>query len=66
MTISFNKSIYPLKAIKKTIRVYKNLAKFKITEKNNYFIIELSRIDKEVENIIKDEFGNYVLSRVRQ
>ena len=66
MIISFNKSIYPLKAIKKTIQAYKNLAKFKIIEKGSYFITELTDIKKEVENIIKDEFCNYVLSQVKE
>ena len=66
MTISFNKNIYPLKAIKKTIQAYKNLAKFKIIEEKENFTIELTDIKKEVENIIKDEFCNYVLSQVRE
>jgi hypothetical protein len=66
MIINFNKSIYPLKAIKKTIQAYKNLAKFKVAEKGKYFLIELTDIKKEVESIIKDEFCNYVLSQVKQ
>lgn len=66
MTISFNKSIYPLKAIKRTVQAYKNLAKFKIVEKGEYFMTELTDIKKEVESVIKDEFCNYVLSQIKQ
>ncbi|KKP35523.1 MAG: hypothetical protein UR23_C0027G0002 [Candidatus Roizmanbacteria bacterium GW2011_GWA2_32_13] len=66
MTINFNKSIYPLKAIKKTVQAYKDLAKFKIIEKGGYFITELIDIKKDVESVIKDEFCNYVLSQVKQ
>jgi len=66
MIISFNKDIYPLIAIKKTVLAYKNLAKFKIIEKNEYFLTELTDIKKEVESVIKDEFCNYVLSQVKQ
>jgi len=66
MTISFKKSIYPVKAIKKTAQAYKNLAKFKIIEKGDYFVTELTDIKKDVENIIKDEFCNYVLSQIKQ
>jgi len=66
MTISFNKNIYSLKAIKKTIQAYKNLAKFKVAEKGSYFKIELTDIKKEIETIIEDEFCNYVLSQVKE
>ena len=66
MTISFNKNIYSLKAIKKTIQAYKNLAKFKVAEKGSYFKIELTDIEKEIETIIEDEFCNYVLSQVKE
>ncbi len=44
-------------------KISKNLPK--ITEKDKYFITELTDIDKEVESIIKDEFCNYVLSQVK-
>lgn len=66
MTISFHKNIYPLKAIKNTIKAYESFAVFKITDKGKYFMLELSDIKKEVENIIKDEFCNYVLSQVKE
>lgn len=66
MTINFNKNIYPLIAIKKTVHAYKDLAKFKVTEKDSYYLTELTDIKKEVKSIIKDEFCNYVLSQIRQ
>jgi hypothetical protein len=66
MTINFNKNIYPLKAIEKTVQAYKNLAKFKTIEKGDYYVTEITNIEKDVENIIKDEFCNYVLSQIKQ
>jgi len=59
--IRFNKNIYNLKAIEKAIEEYKNLAKFSIKEKGSYIEVALAQVDKEVKNVIKDEFANYVL-----
>ena len=65
MTITFNKHFYKLPAIKKAIKAYKNLAKFGIKEEKNKIKVELSKIDKDVKNIIKDEFCNYVLAEMK-
>lgn len=65
MIISLDKSIYPLVAIKKSVRAYKNLAKFNITEKKEFILVKLSAIDKDVKDIIKDEFCNNVISQIK-
>jgi len=65
MTIRFNRKIYKKKAIQSAIKDYKHLADFSIKQDSNYFKVELKNIDKDVEEIIKDEFSNYVLSRVK-
>ncbi len=65
MTIVFNKGFYKLSAVKKAIKAYKNLAKFGTKEEKNKIKVELSKIDKDVKNIIKDEFSNYVLAEMK-
>jgi len=64
MEINFNKKFYSQRAIKKAIRAYQKLARFKIKEEKKYFRVILDKIDPEIKNIIKDEFSNYVLSEV--
>ena len=66
MLISFNKNLYRLKAIKLAIKEYQNLANFSLRQKKNYIQVELKNIDKEVEQVIKDEFCNYVLFRSKE
>jgi hypothetical protein len=64
--INFNKKIYPLRAVKLAIKEYRNLANFSLRQKGNYIIVELKDIDKDVVEIIKDEFCNYVLFKSKQ
>lgn len=66
MLISFNKKLYKLKAIKLAIKEYRNLANFNLKQKGNYIQVELKDIDKEVKQVIKDEFCNYVLFRSKE
>ncbi len=61
MIISFSKNLYNLKAVKSAIKEYQNLADFNLRQKGNYIQVELKNIDKEVRQIIKDEFCNYVI-----
>ena len=64
--INFDKKLYKLKAIKLAINEYQNLANFNLSQKANYFQVELKNIDKEVKKIIKDEFCNYVLFKSKE
>jgi len=66
MLISFSKKLYKIKAIKLAIKEYQNLANFSLEQKGNYIQVELKDIDKEVEQIIKDEFCNYVLFKSKE
>jgi len=61
ITVKFNKNLYNFKAIKLAIKEYQSLANFNLDQKGNYIRVELKDIDKEVIQIIKDEFCNYVL-----
>jgi len=59
--IKFNKKIYNKKAIERAITEFEKLASFSINELNDYFEVRIDKIDQEVQNILKDEFANYVL-----
>ncbi len=61
MTICFNKKLYKLSAIKKAINRFKHLATFNIKQRNNNAFVDIINIDSEVNNILLDEFCNYVL-----
>lgn len=63
--IKFNKNLYNLKAIKSAIKEYQKLADFNLSQKGNYIQVELKNIDKEIRQIIEDEFCNYILSLMK-
>ena len=66
MTIFFDKKFYNVKAIKNTIEAYRGTASFKIRTGKNIIKVEAGNIDKDVKNIFKDEFCNYVLSEMKK
>lgn len=66
MTILFNKQFYHLQAIKKAIEAYKELAVFKIKEDKKKIEVNINNIDKDVKDVIKDEFCNYVLAEAKK
>jgi len=59
--IKFSKGVYGQKAIKLAIKEYRNLADFNLRQKKDCTEVEIKNIDKDVKDIIKDEFCNYVL-----
>jgi hypothetical protein len=61
MVLRFNKKIYPLTALRKAIRDWRQLAGFKLVNSKNYFLVKVS--DKEKG--LADEFVNYVLSAMK-
>ncbi len=66
MTIDFSKKLYSLKAIKKSIEAYNELAKFSIDKNKNKIKVKVTNIDKELnEELLKNEFCNYVLSEIK-
>jgi hypothetical protein len=58
--IRFNKSIYSLKAIKTTIRVYKDYADINVTEEGDNIVITFSNCKYET-NQTMHEFENYLV-----
>ena len=65
MLVKLNKKLYKLKAIKSAIKTYRQLADFNLKTKGKYFEVSIKNIDKDVENIIKDEFCNYILFLIK-
>lgn len=61
MEIKFDKKLYNKNAIEAAIQDYREVADFDLAEGDNLYTVKISKIDKEVEKIIKDEFCNYVL-----
>ena len=59
--IKFSSKIYNKNNIKKAVEDFSHLASFKIVQKNGYFSIEITDIDKNFTDIIKYEFSNYLL-----
>ena len=65
MIIKFNKNFYNIEAIKKAIRTYPKLANFEIKEKKNFVEVTIKNIDKDLKNVLTDEFSNYVLAKTK-
>lgn len=65
MNIVFSKKIYSKKAIKKAIVDYEDLASFDVNERKTDIEVTLSKIDTDVEDVIKDEFSNHVLAYMK-
>jgi len=63
--INFHKSLYPPKAIKNAIEVYKEVAKFSLKKEKRYIKVSISDVDRDLRSFIKDEFCNYVLFLIR-
>jgi len=61
MIIKFNKDIYNKKAISGAIKEFKHLANFTIRQKKKAISVTIDKTEKEVKNILRDEFCNYVL-----
>ena len=65
MRTVFNKNFYNLRAVKKAIKAYQELADFQIKEHKNTVEVVMKKIDKEIEEVIEDEFCNYVLAEMK-
>ena len=61
LPVNFHKKLYNPKAIKSAVNQYQDWADFNVAQKGNYIRVELKNIDKDVKEVIKDEFCNYVL-----
>lgn len=65
MTLKLNREIYPAKAVKKAIGLYRGIVKLHVKKSGPYFFLSGST-DKENEELVKNEFLNFVLGLVRQ
>jgi len=65
VSFDLNKDFYNLQAIRNTIKAYKKLADFKVRKDKKTIKVIMKNIDKEVENVIEDEFCNYVLAEMK-
>ena len=66
MIINFSKKIYNLNAIKRSIKAYEGLAVFVVVNEKNNIQVKINNISNNLnEEIIKNEFCNYVLSEVK-
>ena len=65
MEIRFNKKLYSRKAIEIAIEAYDNLAEFLVTENDEYFLVNITKVNSEVGDAIGDEFSNFVLAQIR-
>jgi len=66
MIIFFDKKFYHLKAVESTIKAYQGLAVFKIKNDKNKIKVKADNIDKDVNDMFKEEFCNYVLSETKK
>ena len=66
MIIGFDKKFYTLEAVKNAAKAYEELADFKVKTDKNKIMVEANDIDKDVKDIFKDEFCNYVLSETKR
>lgn len=64
--LNFNTKIYKKEAIQKSISAYSHLAKFVLQNNKNYIKVKIENIDREVKNILADEFANYVLGMTKK
>ena len=65
MIFKLNKELYPKQSIIKAIKAYKEIADFEVSQEGSYYLV-VSQIDSAEEELIRDEFLNFVLSCINQ
>lgn len=65
MLIKFDKKLYKLQAVKSAVKDYQDLAAFKVSSNKGYIQVEFKATGKENNQLIKDEFCNYVFSLMK-
>jgi len=65
MILKLNKEIYPKKAVQKAVSFYKKVIIFRLKEEKGYFSVS-GNIEKNNEELVKNEFLNFVLGIIRQ
>jgi hypothetical protein len=65
-SMQFNKNIYNRKAIESTIKAFRKIATFGLSENEHYYIVKIEKSLPETRSILKDEFCNYTLSEMNE
>jgi hypothetical protein len=65
-TLKFHSNIYNRDAINDAIEAYQEFAKAELQHKKDgeYYVVDFTVIDKENQNILADEFSNFVLGGI--
>ena len=66
MIIVFSKEFYQIDAVEKAVDAYQSLAVFDVKETVDKIKVEITEIDKDVKQVFKEEFGNYVLAETKK
>ena len=66
MVIVFSKDFYQIDAVEKAVDAYQALAVFDVEETVNQIKVEIKEIDKDVRQVFKEEFCNYVLAETKK
>jgi len=61
MTIKLNNNIYKKDLIKQAIKDFQELAQIKSKQEGDYTEVSFEKIEPEYQDILGDEFGNYLL-----
>lgn len=61
MTVKFSKIIYRKKSVVEAIKKYSHLADFSLKSAPDHIVVSIKNINKDLNNILEDEFCNYVL-----
>lgn len=64
--IKFNKKIYNEAAIRISMADFSELASFFVKQDKEYFVVNISKINRDFVANIRNEFINYVLAKTIQ
>jgi len=61
MELRFDRRLYTKTALKEAVESFSHLATFSITEEDTQYVLTLTDIDGDVDDVIKEEFANHAL-----
>ncbi|MGE5279680.1 MAG: HxsD-like protein [Deltaproteobacteria bacterium] len=64
--LKFSKRIYPKKAVRAAARAFASFGRFRIREKDGYYVVEVADAASPLTGEWRDEFGNYVLGMTKK
>ncbi|MCB9738063.1 MAG: hypothetical protein H6747_02270 [Deltaproteobacteria bacterium] len=60
-TIRLHKSTYMAQAIRDAIKVFEDFASFEMTRDGDYYLVQVTNLDPEVDGDLAGEFCNFAL-----